>query len=65
MFDIFPWKNRTIISYICLQYPEYCTYLIMFLISDARPGLDDKYKIPVLMGHLPAGTSLWNVRHFY
>lgn len=64
-YIVFPWTNNTKKIEMCDSDPKGCTDLIMFLISDAMPGMDDSDKIPVLVGHLPAGTSLWDMKHFY
>jgi hypothetical protein len=45
------------------MFPVKSTSVLKFL-ADGDPSLDNDKRMDVLIGHDPAGTSIWNVRHW-
>lgn len=65
VYDILESTDKTskIGAVTCHYIPDICAFGLK-AVSDLHPELDNVDRMDVVMGHYPAGTSIWDAVHF-
>ena len=65
IYELFPYNylGNSAFAVMCQVAPPLCEMGINIM-ADEDVSVDNQERIPVFMGHYPAGTSLKSVQHF-